>query len=194
MSHPRKVPMNAPKTPESFKATGTPPSGESVLAELNRNGVRFVVTVPDWVQIPLHRALQRQGDKGIRTLNCCTEHEAFMIAGGLHIGGSRSAVVIQQQGLYAGLNALRGIGLDTGLPMVLLMGQFGREVENFGKSPRDSTRRIVRLLEPLLETLEIPYFKIESADQVARISEAYELAEKTSSPVAIIFDRNLSWN
>jgi len=168
------------------------PTGTDVLRELERNDVRFVVTVPDWVQIPLHRALEKQ-DR-IRTLSCCTEHEAFMVAGGLHIGGSRSAVVIQQQGLYAGLNAVRGMGLDAGVPMVMLMGQFGREAENFAQSTRKSKRRIVRMLEPLLETLEIPYWKIESAAQVGRISEAYAEAAKRNAPVAVIFDRNLSWN
>lgn len=171
----------------------SPPSGESVLAELIRSHVKFVVTVPDWVQIPLHRSLEAQGTGGIRTLNCCTEHEAFMIAGGLYIGGARSAVVIQQQGLYAGLNALRGMGLDAGVPIVMLMGQFGREAENFHESPRKSKRRIVRMLEPLLETLEIPYFKVERESEVSRVSDAFAEAERTGSPVAVIFDRNLSW-
>ena len=169
-----------------------PPTGGDVLRELEKNDVRFVVTVPDWVQIPLHRAVEAQ--KKIRMISCCTEHEAFMVAGGLHIGGSRAAVVIQQQGLYAGLNAVRGIGLDAGVPLVILMGQFGREVENFGESPRKSKRRVVRMLEPLLDTLEIPYWNIEKADQVGRISEAYAEAARRSAPVAVIFDRNLSWN
>lgn len=172
--------------------TSAPPTGGAVLRELEKNDVRFVVTVPDWVQIPLHRALEKH-DR-IRTLSCCTEHEAFMVAGGLYIGGSRSAVVIQQQGLYAGLNAVRGIGLDAGTPLVILMGQFGREVENFGESPRKSRRRIVRMLEPLLETLEIAFWKIDRADEVGRISEAYAEAAKRSAPVAVIFDRNLSWS
>ncbi len=171
-----------------------PPTGSAVLEELAHNDVRFVVTVPDWVQVPLHRALEGQRDRKIRTLNCCTEHEAFMIAGGLHIGGSRSAVVIQQQGFYAGLNAVRGVGLDANIPIVMLMGQFGREVENFGESTRLSKRRMVRMLEPLLETLEIPYFKIEAADQVSRISDAYAEAARRNSPIAVIFDRNLSWD
>ena len=172
--------------------TRAAPTGGAVLRELEKNAIRFVVTVPDWVQIPLHRALERQA--GIRTLSCCTEHEAFMVAGGLHIGGARSVVVIQQQGLYAGLNAVRGIGLDTGIPLVILMGQFGREEENFADSTRKSRRRIVRMLEPLLETVGIAFWKIDAADQVGRISEACAEAAKRSAPVAVIFDRNLAWN
>ena len=184
--------MQTEQATSGQRTNSAAPTGEAVLRELEKNGVRFVVTVPDWVQMPLHRALEQQ--RKIRTLSCCTEHEAFMIAGGLHIGGSRSAIVVQQQGIYAGLNALRGIGLDTGIPLVILMGQFGRETENFGESPRKSKRRIVRMLEPLLETLEIPFWKIERADQVGRISEAYADAAMRSAPAAVIFDRNLSWN
>ena len=117
-----------------------------------------------------------------------------MVAAGLHIGGERSAVVIQNQGLYAGLNALRGIGLDAGLPLVMLIGQFGREADNFDGSTRQSRRRIVRILEPLLELLEIPYWKVERADQITAVAEAYETAGAKQAPVAVIFDRNLTWD
>jgi len=89
---------------------------------------------------------------------------------------------------------VRGVGLDAGIPLVMLMGQFGREPENFAESTRKSKRRMVRMLEPLLETLEIPFWKIEGAAQVGRISAAYAEAAKRSAPVAVIFDRNLSWN
>lgn len=143
-----------------------PPNGAEIVRELERCGVDYVVTVPDWVQIPLHRALEKQPAGGIRMLNCCTEDEAFTMAAGLHVGGKKAAVVIQNQGLYAGLNALRGVGLDAGTPIVMLIGQFGREVSNFDASPRTSSRRVVRILEPLLEMLEIPYWNIERTDQI----------------------------
>lgn len=171
-----------------------PPNGAEVVDELQRCGVDFVVTVPDWVQIPLHRALERQPAGGIRMLNCCTEDEAFMIAAGLHVGGRKAAVVIQNQGLYAGLNALRGIGLDAGTPIVMLIGQFGREIANFDASPRTSSRRVVRILEPLLEMLEIPYWKIERKDQVVGVSKAFESAQERQAPAAVIFDRNMAWD
>lgn len=171
----------------------TSPTGESVAAALEANGVRFLVTVPDWVQIPLHKAVAARAPR-MRTINCCTEDEAFMIAGGLHAGGHRSAIVIQNQGLCAGLNALRGIGLDARLPLVMLIGQFGREVENFAKDPRTSTRLIVRLLDPLLELLDIPVWHIESGSDVSAIGAAYARAIEREFPAAIVFNRNLAWD
>lgn len=173
---------------------GAPPSGKAVLLELRRCSVRNIVTVPDWVQIPLHYAAEEPGSC-LRTISCCTEDEAFMVAAGLHVGGERSAIVIQNQGLYAGLNALRGIGLDAGLPLVMLIGQFGREADNVGMPTRSSRRRIVRMLEPLLELLDIPYWKVEYGDQVAAaMAAAYETASAKQAPAAVIFDRNLAWD
>lgn len=168
-------------------------SGTAIADALEASGVRFVVTVPDWVQLPLHRALETRGDR-IRTISCCTEHEAFMMAGGLHCGGQRSAIVIQNQGLYAGLNALRGIGLDAGTPLVMLIGQFGREAENRQGETTASSRRIVRMLDPLLELLDIPTWHIDRAADVARIGEAYQVAQDSSRPTAVVFDRNMTWS
>lgn len=174
--------------------TLVPPTGEDVLHQLERCDVRYVVTVPDWVQIPLHLAIEARPPGGIRMLKCCSEDEAFMVAGGLHVGGERSAIVIQNQGLYAGLNALRGIGLDAGLPLVLLIGQFGRELANLDGPSRQSSRRIVRMLEPLLEMLGIPFWTVDRRDQVGAISDAYASAAARQAPAAVLFGRNLSWS
>lgn len=167
-------------------------TGQAVVGELQRAGVTHVVTVPDWVQLPLHRALQEQTD--IATINCCTEHEAFMLAGGLYCGGKRAVVVIQNQGLYAGLNALRGIGLDACLPIVMLIGQFGREAQNRGQNTSGSSRRIVRLLDPLLDLLDIPTWHVDSVQDVAWIGKACALADAEMRPTAIVFDRNMTWS
>ncbi len=168
-------------------------TGEAVADVMEKLGVSHVVTVPDWVQLPLHRALVARPEK-FKTINCCTEHEAFMAAGGLYCGGKRSAIIIQNQGLYAGLNALRGIGLDAKLPLVMLIGQFGREAVNRGDDTKKSGRRIVRMLDPLLELLEIPYFYVDCIDDLKNINKAYEVAEKEMRPTAIVFNRNMQWS
>jgi sulfopyruvate decarboxylase subunit alpha len=168
-------------------------TGESIADSLEGVGVSHIVTVPDWVQLPLHRAFEERKDR-VRTINCCTEHEAFMVAGGLYCGGKKSAIVIQNQGLYAGLNALRGIGLDAKLPLVMLIGQFGREQENRGSDTKGSRRRIVRMLDPLLDLLEIPYWYIDSNEDIGNIKKAYETAEAKMTPVAIVFNRNMQWS
>jgi len=168
-------------------------TGDIIADALENEGIKFVVTVPDWVQLPLHRAFEKRAER-VRTINCCTEHEAFMVAGGMYCGGVKSVVVIQNQGLYAGLNALRGVGLDAKTPIVMLIGQFGREAENRGRDTGESSRRIVRILDPLLNLLDIPTWHIDGLEEVGKISEAYKVAYAEERPVAIVFNRNMQWS
>lgn len=167
--------------------------GSAVADALLASGVTHAVTVPDWVQLPLHRALEAKAGS-VRVVNCCTEHEAFMIAAGLFCGGKQAAVIIQNQGLYAGLNALRGAGLDAKVPIVMLIGQFGREPENRGEDTTTSSRRIVRMLDPLLEMLDIPAWKIDGVSDLGNVQRAFEWAQENSAPAAIVFERNLEWD
>jgi sulfopyruvate decarboxylase subunit alpha len=73
----------------------------------------------------------------------------------LVIGGKRTAVLIQNQGLLNCINSLRAVGLDAGLPMLLVVGQFGREFDNVGQDPAQSRRRVVNLVEPMLDVMGI---------------------------------------
>lgn len=75
-----------------------------------------------------------------------------------------------------------------------MVGQWGREVENFGKDPRDSKRREVRRTEPILDALEIPWFRMESPADVKVISEAWMKAESNSQPVAVLVGAHTSWD
>jgi sulfopyruvate decarboxylase subunit alpha len=165
------------------------PTGQQVLRKLKSNSVTHAVTVPDWIQIGLHRAITDDGELAL--IPFCTEDEAITAAVGLHIGGKRAVVVVQNQGLYAGLNALRAIGLDAGMPIVLFIGQFGREIANFTPDPGQSARRVVRILEPVLDAVEVPHWRIDSVDDLDVIDMAFAEAERTSWPAAVIFGQNL---
>src|SRR5690625_462761 len=103
----------------------------AMAAALRACGVNHAVSVPDWVQLPLYRKLQ-EPQSGVRVVPCCAEDEAVAIAAGLTIGGCMPVLLLQNQGLYASVNNLRAIALDADIPMVMVLGQFGRERENFG--------------------------------------------------------------
>ncbi len=168
------------------------PTGQAVLQKMLQHSVTHVTTVPDWVQIGLHQEVL--ADDRIRLLSFCTENEAITAAVGLHIGGKKPVVVLQNQGLYAGLNALRAIGLDAGMPMVLFIGQFGREIEDYTPDPAHSKRRVVRILEPILDAIEIPHWRIEDFDDLHVIDAAFEAASECSSPAAVIFGKNIPFS
>lgn len=162
------------------------------LEQFKTCGITDVVTVPDYVQISVHMALEK-GSSGIRVINCATEDEAVGIALGLWMGGRNPILMMQNQGVYASANALRSAGVNTGCPMLLLVGQWGRELDNLGKDPRQSLRREVRQTEPLLDALEIEWLRVEKPEEITRIRQAFERARQIQRPVAVLIGAHTSW-
>lgn len=154
---------------------------ETLLQELRRCGIKFVVSVPDTHQKSLLAALERVDD--IRTITCCTEDEAVTVATGMWIGGATCALMIQHAGLYACVNHLRGVGLDMKVPLFLMIGLLGREVD---KAPRANKGSMVRLAEPLLDVLGIPHYLVDGPDDVHYIHEAFEESRLREMPVAAL--------
>jgi sulfopyruvate decarboxylase TPP-binding subunit len=164
---------------------------EAVVNQLLDCQVTHVLTVPDYVMLSVYRAIEaRSAPKLIYT---CTEDEAVTMSAGLHIGGARPVVMMQNQGLYASLNAVRAIGLDARLPLFMLIGQFGREFSNVGRPRADSSRLLVRNCERLLEALDIPYFACEGDDDIAQIGRAYRLAQERQGPTAALVGTYTAW-
>lgn len=161
-------------------------TASAVIAQLRMAGVNAITTVPDLVQIALHHKILAECPD-IRMVTCCTEEQATTTAAGLVIGGARPAIIVQNQGLYACINALRGAGLDAGLPLVYLVGQFGREPENLGHPTTRSNRRMVRLLSPLLDTFDVPHLDVEGPEQVPQIADVFAQARRQMRPAAIVF-------
>lgn len=168
-------------------------TASAVIEQFKACAIDHVVTVPDMLQIALHQALD-EPSTGIRQINCTTEDQAIEVAAGLWAGGVNSAVIVQNQGLYAGLNSLRALGLDSNVPMLFMVGQFGREWSNLGSDPSLSKRRVVFMLEPLLEMLGIPYWRLETPDDVRHITAAWQAAQDRKGPVVLIVGHFIGFN
>ena len=154
---------------------------QMLLDKLRRCGVRFVVSVPDTHQKSLLALLD--GVRDIRTITCCTEDEALCVAMGMWIGGAPCAVMIQHAGLYACVNHLRGVGLDLKAPLFMLIGLLGRDVD---KPPRENSGSMVRLAEPLLDTLGIRHYLVDGPEDVHLIEPAYRESLSGELPVAVL--------
>jgi sulfopyruvate decarboxylase TPP-binding subunit len=151
------------------------------LEQLRRCGVTFVVSVPDTHQKSLLAALEQVDD--IKAITCCTEDEAITVAAGMWIGGAVCALMIQHAGLYACVNHLRGVGLDMQMPLFLMIGLLGRELD---KTPRENRGSMVRLAEPLLDVLGIPYYLVDGPEDVHLIHEAFDESRRREMPVAAL--------
>jgi sulfopyruvate decarboxylase subunit alpha len=155
-----------------------------ILRELKACGVTNAVTVPDTHQRTLLEAIRADAD--LPLITAATENEAVALATGLWIGGREPVVIIQHAGLYACANYLRGIGLDGGVPLLLLVGLLGREPD---RAPRASRSSMVRLAQPLLEVLDIPWRLLDGPGDLSVIRKAREEARARGRPAAVLVGR-----
>lgn len=154
---------------------------QDLVAELKRLGLRRVVTVPDTHQQSLLRALA--ADAAFQLVTACSEDEAIGICGGLYWGGEEGALIIQHAGLHACVNTLRGIGVDMGVPILMLVGLYTREVD---KPPAQSRSSMVRLAEPLLRTLGLPFAALEGPEELGVVARMHAEAWAQQRPAAVL--------
>ena len=159
-------------------------TASAILQELKACGVTHAVTVPDTHQRTLLEAIRADAD--VALITAATENEAVALAAGLWIGGREPVVIIQHAGLYACANYLRGIGLDGGVPLVLLVGLLGREPD---REPRASRSSMVRLAQPLLEALDIPWRLLDGPGDIGVVRRAREEAQARGGAAAILVGR-----
>ena len=162
-------------------AVATPVSAAAIVDELRKLGVTHVINVPDTHQRTVLAELARQSS--IRLITACTEDEAIAIAAGLYVGGQRPVVLIQQVGLLAALNNVKGICLDARIPTCMLVGYFGRDVT---RTARDNPARAVHLIEPTLDAWGVPYFPLESPADLPSIAAAYRRSLDDQGPSVIL--------
>ena len=116
-------------------------------------------------------------------VSACTEDEALGVNAGLYVTGHRPMLSIQNNGIFACLNTLRGLALDGAVPTVLLIGLYGYKAEH---PPEESPLRMVRMLEPTLATWGVPTRRLYSDDDLADFPAIYEEALSRRGPSALV--------
>lgn len=169
------------------------PSASGLLMALQSEKVTHCLTVPDFVQFALHQRIMAE-DSGITNIMACTEDQALTTATGLYIGGAKPIVMIQNQGFLKSINTLRATCIDSAVPMVFLVGQFGRESENMGQPARESRRSMVHIIEPLIESLNLKYWKIDENSDFAGVADAFFHAETAKTAAILLIGRYITWN
>jgi sulfopyruvate decarboxylase subunit alpha len=168
-------------------------SARAILDVFRDQGITHVTTVPDYAQLSLQMRLEEGYLPGTRVMRCCTEDQAVECSAGLWIGGNKAVVIMQNQGFYASINAIRAVGVDAKLPLVLMIGPWGREFANLGQDPRKSRRRVVAMLEPMLDTLGIRYWRLESPADLGNVGTAIDYAFSESAPAAVVVGAYTAW-
>ena len=150
----------------------------TVLEQFKKNGVTHVVYLPDSETNHLFIAMEEDPDMYV--VPVAREGETMAIAAGIIIGGKKPVCLIQNSGMFECGDSIRGLTLDTNLPVVMLVGYRGWT--RHGVTP-DSAARYT---EPILDAWGIKYYLVESDADADRISTAFEEAEATNRPVAVL--------
>jgi len=163
-------------------------SGRDIIREIVASGIDFVVSVPDITTSEgLLRPLAQM--KSPRLIRVCKEDEGIGICAGLAYTGKRALLLIQQTGMLDSINAIRGVAVEYALPVCMMVGLLEKEP---GVPPRQSKRYGVRIVEPILDAMGIPYHEIEQDADVGRIKPAIDEAYAASRPVVLLIGRRPS--
>ena len=163
-------------------------TGSRILAAIKDSRVEFILSVPDIVTsggllAPIAR------DPQFRLIRVCKEDEGVGICAGLSYTGRRSLLLIQQTGLLDSINAVRGVAVEYGLPICMMVGLLEKEP---GVPPTQSKRYGVRIVEPILDAMGIAYHEIETDADVAKIRPAIDEAYAKSRPVVLLVGKRPS--
>lgn len=174
----------------------------TVLRCLEEHGITDVVGLPDNATAALFAGVSRHAR--IRLVPVTREGEAFAIAAGLWIGGSRPFVVVQNTGLLESGDSLRGTAARMAVPLVVLIGYRGHArlvasgVDPASRPlPADAAVRpdldsAALLTEPTLAAWGVPFLLLREDDDAAiALASAFDRAEAEQRPVALLLTRGL---
>lgn len=130
-------------------------AADVALDALRAIGTTHVVTVPDTHQKTVMTALDASD---IPVLRAATEDDVLAMCAGLWMAGQKPVALIQQLGLFASVNALRAFTHDQNVPLAILAGMYGRDVESTVEEDPGSA---IRLCLPLLDSIGVRYSLVE---------------------------------
>src|SRR3954452_19825376 len=153
-------------------------SPETVLAQMKKHGVTHVVWLPDSETNWLY--LLMKAEPTLTLVAVPREGLAASIAAGLAAGGKKPLVLIQNTGLMESGDSIRGWLLGLNIPVVLMVGYRGWTRHGV------TTDTAATYTEKFLMAFGLNYYLVESDADAARITVAFEEAERTRRPVVVL--------
>ena len=151
---------------------------ETVLAEMKKNGVTHGVWLPDSETNWLYMLMKN--DPELDLIPVSREGQAFSVAAGLSVGGKNPVILIQNTGMMESGDSLRGWCLGMNIPVVMMVGYRGYTRHGVNSDTAAT------YTERFLNAFGIQYYLVENDSDAERISVAFEEAQQTKRPVAIL--------
>ena len=151
---------------------------ETLIEEFQKNEVTHIITIPDSETNYLYELMEKQ--ESLDVVPVSREGESMSVALGLNVAGKVPVVLIQNTGMMESGDSIRGMALDAGFPLLMVVGYRGWTRK--GNTP-DSAAVYT---EPFLNAFRLNYYLVEHDEDGPRITEAFEETRRTKRPVVVL--------
>ncbi len=158
---------------------------------MRAGGIRHLVTVANFETQGLRRRFEEDPDCTVTS--ACREGEAVAIACGLVATGVRTALSMENLGLFECLDTIRGMACVMEVPLPIVVGYLGH-----GVSEADAKAMVGGFFgqlttsgawtEPVVEATGIPHHVISADASVDATSAAFTDAVQATSPFIVVVD------
>ncbi len=158
-----------------------------IYQALKDSGVRLVSALPEtWL---VHLIRMAEDDPEMTLVRLAKEEEGVGISAGAYFAGVASAMLMQNHGFLASINAVVSCAQLYRIPLLMLISQRG----GFGERDPWQTEG-GGVTEDVLRALHIQYERLSDPALVPRrIAQAKTLAYASNKPVALLLERDLMW-
>jgi sulfopyruvate decarboxylase subunit alpha len=163
------------------------PSGGAIIDALKQAGVFHIAALPD-ITTSAGLLWPLSTDEDLRLIRLSKEDEGVSICAALGYCDKRAVLLMQQTGLMDSLNNIRAVGCEYQQPVCMVVGLLGKEPD---RSPTESASFGVRIIEPVLDAMEIDHILIEGPDDVAKLPPAIDFAYLRSRPMVALIGRRV---
>ena len=148
-------------------------TGPDIVAVCRELGVTHVAWLPDSTLGTWETALATS--PGVKLVRVCREGEAWTVAAGLHLGGQRPLVMIQNTGLFESGDALRNVLFDLKLPIYAVIGYRSYLLAN-------STDSAKLFTEPVVKAWGVDHILLDTPDSATRLVNHYRACHAAGRP------------
>ncbi|MGH2561919.1 MAG: thiamine pyrophosphate-binding protein [Thermomicrobiales bacterium] len=162
-------------------------SSRIIYDALKEVDVRLVSALPEtWL---VHLIRMAEEDPAMTLVRLAKEEEGVGISAGAHLAGCKSAMLMQNHGFLASINAIVSLAQLYKIPLLMLISHRGDlgELDPWQTQGGMATR-------PVLTALGIPHFPLDDPTTAPRkIRQAQALADSALTPVGLLLTRDLMW-
>ena len=151
-----------------------------IVEKLVESGIRLVASLPDdWIA-DLIRTID--GDKRFHHVPVNREESAIGLCSGAFFGGIPSLALMGASGLMTCVYAITKINYTYHIPLFIfttLRGAIG--------DPRAHHISNGLYLEPLMDSISLPYLVVDERSRIARIPDAFKHSRVMNRPTVVAF-------